>query len=100
MFPGDSDVDQLHRIIKCFGGNFKIGISFPFYRLYVNVIFSLIGRLCQRHQTLLCELSKSSNVKIFDERCEIISMNGIHALHNIFPSWSTLSLNVVALCLK
>ncbi|XP_065210912.1 cyclin-dependent kinase-like 4 [Planococcus citri] len=78
LFPGQSDIDQLYMIMKCF------------------------GKLCSRHQQILSSSDfQHNNNKISDdfEKYSKNSMNSFHALHKLFPKWSINTINLVALCL-
>lgn len=64
----------------------------------MNIYF--LGKLCHRHQELLNNIKKQNEIDELNRNCDTDSMNIVHALHNMFPSWSTLILNTVALCLQ
>ncbi|XP_054269610.1 cyclin-dependent kinase-like 4 isoform X2 [Macrosteles quadrilineatus] len=75
LFPGESDIDQLYQIMK------------------------LLGKLCTRHQQLiaknpLLKEMRKSNIEYADE------LNPSRCLYKLFPSWPSLTLEIVALCLR
>lgn len=65
------------------------------------LFFSDSGKLCPRHQHLLSTFQKSNEMEKAEiESNEWQAMNNLHALHILFPTWSTLGLNIIALCLE
>ena len=104
LFPGDSDIDQLYQITKLLGTfSHQNSISLPSSApLKVKLSYCIfpVGKLCQRHNILLNNLSDEFDIEAISERSETSAMNALNALHNLFPTWSICTLNIVAVCLK
>ncbi|XP_033211667.1 cyclin-dependent kinase-like 4 [Belonocnema kinseyi] len=75
LFPGESEVDQLHRIIKVLGG------------------------LCGKHQTIVGK----NNIKVLrrssvDEMA--IGICGTRSLRSAFPNWTSTAIDFLSQCLR
>ncbi|KAG7209989.1 hypothetical protein KM043_011575 [Ampulex compressa] len=77
LFPGDSDVDQLHRITKVLGG------------------------ICGKHQTII---SRNKNGRLLRhasaDGLSRSPKSAVTSLHELFPSWGTVTISFLAQCLR
>ncbi|KAK9297745.1 hypothetical protein QLX08_008667 [Tetragonisca angustula] len=78
LFPGDSDVDQLHRITK------------------------VLGRLCTKHQTLMDHdrpgrILRHASV---DELMKPPPKPGVTSIRMLFPTWDSVTIDFLHCCLR
>ncbi|XP_015585976.1 cyclin-dependent kinase-like 2 isoform X2 [Cephus cinctus] len=76
LFPGDSDVDQLHLIIK------------------------LLGGLCGKHQTIV---NRNNGVRLLRRASvgeTVGQLSGIRLLRGIFPTWTSAATDFLSQCLR
>ncbi|XP_014602686.1 PREDICTED: cyclin-dependent kinase-like 1 [Polistes canadensis] len=76
IFPGDSDIDQLYRITK------------------------VLGSLCGKHQSSVGSNSYSKQSLRLTAVDEFMIFQGPLSLRNLFPSWSSVSLDFLSQCLR
>ncbi|XP_043499943.1 cyclin-dependent kinase-like 1 [Polistes fuscatus] len=77
IFPGDSDIDQLYRITK------------------------VLGSLCGKYQSSSVGSNSYSKQSLrLTAADEIMIFQGPLSLRNLFPSWSSVSLDFLSQCLR